>query len=313
MNPQQNETDLKKEVGEFYNKIGWQMQDDGFYQNARYEDLRPVSHEYIHRCHLRVKRYIRPDGDFLLDAGSGPVQYPEYLTYSENYRYRVCLDISIKALEEARYRLKEKGLYVVADVAYLPFKSDTFDGLVSLHTLHHIPPEQHLQAYEGFVRILKPGCSGAVVNAWTSPQLMKRWFWMVRIMDWVNGLLHKLSGQKYIQPAPDSAKIANAGQPTGTYTQHITAHGQRTHPLYLGQPTGTYTQHITPIWLKNQLDGKVNYEIFVWRSASVRFLRSVIQPWLAGRFWLRILYHNEEKSPKFFGENGQYPLIVIRK
>lgn len=290
MNPQQNETDLKKEVGDFYNKIGWQMQDDGFYQNARYEDLRPVSHEYIHRCHLRVKRYIRPDGDFLLDAGSGPVQYPEYLTYSENYRYRVCLDISIKALEEARYRLKEKGLYVVADVANLPFKSDSFDGLVSLHTLHHIPPEQHLQAYQGFVRVLKTGCSGAVVNAWTSPQLMKRWSWMIHTMDWVNGFLLKLSGKKSVQQTPNPAKITN-----------------------IGQPTGTYTQHFTPVWLKNQLDGKVNYEIFVWRSASVRFLRSVIQPWLAGRFWLRILYRNEEKSPKFFGENGQYPLIMIRK
>ena len=285
-----DENELKKEVSSFYNQIGWQMQDDGFYQNARYEDLRPVSREYIHKCHLRVKKVLQSRGKFLLDAGSGPVQYPEYLTYSEEYQYRVCLDISIKALEEARHRLLEKGLYVVADVANLPFKTNTFEGLVSLHTLHHIPPQQYLQAYQGFVRVLKPGCSGAVVNAWTSPALMDRWSWMVRFMDRVNGLLGRINGRKVVETKTPPAK-----------------------KTVIVQPTGTYTQHITPDWLKSQLNGKVNYEILVWRSASVRFLRAVIQPWLAGRFWLQLLYRNEENDPHFFGENGQYPLIVIRK
>jgi ubiquinone/menaquinone biosynthesis C-methylase UbiE len=290
MNHAPDENSLKHEVSHFYNQIGWQMQDDGFYQNARYEDLRSVSREYIHRCHMRVNRYLKPRGEFLLDAGSGPVQYPEYLTYSKNYHYRVCLDISIKALEEARHRLEDKGLYVVADVANLPFKSDSIDGLVSLHTLHHIPPEQHLQAYEGFVRVLKPGTNGVVINAWTSPELMKRWSWAVRLMDRVNGLVRKFGGRKEVEMKPLGEKKSERPQPTGTYTQHI-----------------------TPAWLKGQLDGKINYEIFVWRSVSVRFLRAVIQPWLGGRLWLRILYHNEERNPRYFGENGQYPLIVIHK
>lgn len=290
MSDQNNEAELKQQVSHFYNQIGWKMQNDGFYQNARYEDLRPVSHEYIHRCHMRVKRFLRPTGEFLLDAGSGPVQYPEYVTYSQDYHYRVCLDISIIALEEARHRLGEKGLYVVADVANLPFKSDTFDGLVSLHTLHHIPPEQHAGAYAGFDRVLKAGATGVVVNAWTSPALMQRWSWMVRLMDRVNGLFGKLFGPKV--PQETSGKTAVAKK---------------------AQPTGTYTQHLTPEWLKEQLDGIVDYEIRVWRSVSVRFLRSVIQPWLAGRFWLRVLYNNEEKNPHYFGENGQYPMVIITK
>jgi hypothetical protein len=53
MSPEINENELKQQVSAFYNQIGWKMQNDGFYQNARYEDLRPVSHEYIHRCHMR--------------------------------------------------------------------------------------------------------------------------------------------------------------------------------------------------------------------------------------------------------------------
>src|SRR5512140_792266 len=122
----------KQQVREFYDQIGWSQQADGLYQNARYEDLRPVSREYIHKCHLRVGRHLAPRGRFLLDAGSGPVQWPEYLTYSAEYDFRVCADISMTALCQARERLQERGLYVVADVANLPFAAGAFEAAVSM-------------------------------------------------------------------------------------------------------------------------------------------------------------------------------------
>lgn len=289
MSPEPTEQEVKQQVSAFYNEIGWKMENDGFYQNARYEDLRPVAREYIHKCHLRVNRHLNPTGKYLLDAGSGPVQWPEYLTYSQNYQYRVCLDISIVALEEARHRLGAKGLYVVSDVANLPFKADVFDGLVSLHTLHHIPPAEQPDAYTGFVRVLKPGSSGVVVNAWTAPELMSRMKWLVSLMDRVNGLLGRFKRRKEILLADVPVKPAQA------------------------KPTGTFTLHITPQWLKEQLAGRVDFKIRVWRSASVRFLRSVIQPWAFGKFWLRWLYALEEKNPEYYGEHGQYPMIVISK
>ncbi len=45
------EPDVKQQVRKFYDQVGWQLEADGLYQNAHYEDLRPVSAEYIHRCH----------------------------------------------------------------------------------------------------------------------------------------------------------------------------------------------------------------------------------------------------------------------
>jgi hypothetical protein len=78
-------------------------------------------------------------------------------------------------------------------------------------------------------------------------------------------------------------------------------------------PTGTFTLHITPEWLKDRLTGKVNFQIRVWRSVSVRFLRSVIHPWLLGKMWLKLLFWLEDRYPVYYGENGQYPLIVIQK
>ena len=93
-----SESEIKQQVRQFYDQVGWQVGDDGLYQNARYEDLRPVARDYIHRRHLRVRQFLKPTGRFLLDAGSGPIQYPEYLVYSEGYRYRVCADLSMVAM-----------------------------------------------------------------------------------------------------------------------------------------------------------------------------------------------------------------------
>ena len=165
-------TQVKQEVRQFYDQVGWQLVGEDIFQNARYEDLRPISREYIQRCHLRVNRHLVPSGRFLLDAGSGPIQYPEYLTYSHGYKYRVCADISITALREARNRIGEHGLFVVADIANLPFKPGIFTGIVSLHTIHHLPENEHLQAYKELYRLLTPGCFGVVVNSWPSSPLM---------------------------------------------------------------------------------------------------------------------------------------------
>ena len=101
------------------------------------------------------------------------MQWPDYLTYSENYRYRVCADISITALREARTRLGERGLYVVTDIANLPFKSDVFDGEVSMHAIHHLPLSEHQGAYLELHRVLKPERSAVIVNGWHEPLLMR--------------------------------------------------------------------------------------------------------------------------------------------
>lgn len=283
---------VQQQVRHFYDEVGWQKEGEQ-YQNARYEDLRPVSAPYIHRCHLRVGRKLKPNGRFLLDAGSGPIQYPEYLTYSQGYRYRVCLDLSMVALKEARQRIGAHGLFVVADVAHLPFRQDAFEGVVSLHTLHHLPVEEQPSAYRELYRVLSPQCSAVVVNGWTDSPLMRRLLPLVRVMERLGGLFKK----KQAVAAPLVAGT------TGTASTNTST----------GAATGTFVQKLTPDWLRQQLGREMRLEIGVWRSVSVRFLRAVIHPWLLGRVWLRLLYALEEGWPAFFGEKGQYPLIVIHK
>lgn len=270
----------KQQVREFYDQIGWSQVGDGLYQNARYEDLRPVSREYIHKCHMRVKRHLPPQGNILLDAGSGPVQWPEYLTYSENYRYRLCADISITALKEARNRLGDRGLFVVADIANLPFKPEAFDGVVSIHTIHHLPLSEHKQAYLELNRVLKTGKSAVVINGWYEPLLM-------RIAE-----PFILLGRFFTGRSAKKKKDWSSDE----------------------DQTGTFVEKMTPRWLKKELkDAPVSYQIHPWRSLSPRFMRWFVRPQFGGRAYLRFIFWLEERFPRFFGENGQYPLIVIKK
>ena len=287
-------TGVKDKVRHFYDQVGWQVESDGHYQNARYEDLRPVARDYIHRCHMRVKRHLKPNGRFLLDAGSGPVQYPEYVTYSDGYQYRVCADISIVALQEARTRLGERGLYVVADVANLPFKSEPFDGVVSLHTLHHLPLEEQDKAYGELYRVLKPGSQAVVVNGWTDSPLMRRSMGLVRLAERVLARFRGNSEHSVPQntPKPQEPVAVAAAKKA---------------------ETGTFIRKLDAGWLKEKLGGRMRYEVYVWRSVSVRFLRALVHDRSGGRLWLGLLFWLEERFPRFFGEKGQYPLIVIRK
>ncbi len=265
------------------------------YQNAQYEDLRPVSQEYLHRCHMRVKRHLAPEGTYYLDAGSGPVQYPEYLTYSEGYQARVCMDISIVALKEARKRVGEHGLYVVADITRLPFKSDLFDGTTALHTIHHVPMDEKRLAYDELHRTLKPGRQIVVVDGWTHSPLTDRllgWMALMRrlrvLIKGKNGIGEEGSSEQQGEPAPSPQ--GEVPSPKGTFVDKFTADG-----------------------LIDLLSGAMDFDILVWRSVSVSFLRSVIYPDWGGRTWLKILFWLEERFPKLLGRIGQYPLIVIRK
>lgn len=284
---------IKSDVRKFYDQIGWQMVNDGFYQNARYEDLRPVSQEYINRCHLRINRHLQRPGKYLLDAGSGPIQYPAYLTYQEGYQYRVCLDISIVALQEAQKRIGERGLFVVADVANLPFKEDSFDGIVSLHTLHHLAITEQKKAYKDLLRVLAPKRTAVLVNGWTRAPLMERWAWLESLMERLGGYIAKLRGRK-----PAEVKIVEKKKETKEETKP--------------KATGTFVEKLDADWLRREM-GEHNLQILVWRSVSVRFLRAVIHAPLLGKLWLKWLYALEERKPEYYGEQGQYPLIVFSK
>ena len=155
------------EVRDFYDGTGWRTDgEEHVYTDAQlWEDLRPCATEYVSACRRKVLEFLPAGGERILDAGSGPIQYPEYLEYSAGFSKRVCVDLSERALDEARKKLGDRGDYVPASLLDLPFPDEHFDAAVSLHTLYHIPCERQEDAVRELLRVLKPGSRGVIVYA----------------------------------------------------------------------------------------------------------------------------------------------------
>ena len=106
--------DTEESVSTFYNTVGWktvglETGEEVTEDARRWEDLREYAKEYVRKCRLRVLRHIPDNGVNILDMGSDPIQYKEYLEYSKNFKKRYCVDLSSKALEKAKSKIGEIG------------------------------------------------------------------------------------------------------------------------------------------------------------------------------------------------------------
>ena len=203
----------KQQVRDFYDEVGWMQDADGLFQNSRYEDLRPVSRDYIHKCHLRVNRHLAQHGTCLLDAGSGPVQWPEYLTYSEGYRYRVCADISITALQGGKEEAAAARAVRGGGYRQPAFRDDAWRR--SLDACHPSPALQRTQA----------GLHGASPRAAAWPDRGCRQ-WMVPAAPDADGRASDPPRPAALRPIPKRKKNWSE-EPTqeGTFVQKVTPAG----------------------------------------------------------------------------------------
>ena len=269
----------KQRVKSFYDRVGWQVDKESNFEDAvLFEDLRSVSKDYIHKCHLRLNRYLRQHkGRYLLDAASGPIQYPEYLSYSEGFKFRVCVDISYSALKQAKQKLGDSGIYILADLTNLPILEDSVDGAISLHTVYHVPEEEQAQAFCELHRVIKPGTNAAIVYSWGGQA------WAMRLALW---------------PFRVGLKVARGAR-------SLLPNGPKT-------PAVLYFHPKSYDWFKNR-SWPFSYKIFVWRSLNLPFLRVYIHRALGGRQVLKFVYWLEERLPRLAGRLGEYPVFVIEK
>ena len=84
-----------------------------------------------------------------------------------------------------------------------------------------------------------------------------------------------------------------------------------------GKLTGTkgaerrlYFYAHTPEYFRKNLPP---YELKVWRSLSVHFMRYYIHPWFFGKQILEKVYQKEEREPEVCGLKGEYPMLVFEK
>lgn len=279
----------KRDAQAFYDQIGWRKRSDAeFIDSAMHEDLRSHTREYLLHCNRRVKRFLPDGGKFLVDVASGPVQFDEYMEYSERFTYHVCVDLSFVALREARRKLGAKGVYILGDITNLPFKDDAIDCVVSMHTLYHVPKDEQPKAFRDIYRVTKPGNTSVVVyHTGDACKLMKlplmRWRWSMKLgnrLAWYAQRLRQALGSPKPEAATDRPKL------------YFHAHSLK---WWLQQPWG-----FTP-------------ELHCWRALHLFFMRRYVHRWLLGRPFLKAVAWLEDHCPRLMGRIGQYPMFVLRK
>ena len=269
----------KQQVKNFYDDKGWLENNAGNFNDAViYEDLREVSRDYIKNCHDRLNRYLNPAGKYMLDAASGALQYNDYLQYSANYTYRVCLDFSFRALLEAKKKLGDKGLCIMGDMTNMPLKDGVMDGFVSINTVYHIPKEEQVVAIKELYRVLAVKGKGVVVYDWFKHSL------------WMNSWMLPFRGFIFIKNRflDTVGKVFNTG-------------GAKRRLYFYAHKPSYFREHLPP------------YQLKVWRTLSVPFMRYYIHPWLFGKRILKWIYEKEEKHPELCGMRGEYPMLVFKK
>ncbi len=150
--------EVRASVQKWYDSFGWRRNDEGVLNDTAYFSQNDATDHgwYEMSSHLAlVDRF--GGGRFLLDAASGAIAHPEYLTYSCHHTFRVCVDFSETALMEASSRIGDHGFCVLADICQLPFADDSFEGVISGYTVQHIHKDQQNRAVEELFRVLCPG------------------------------------------------------------------------------------------------------------------------------------------------------------
>jgi ubiquinone/menaquinone biosynthesis C-methylase UbiE len=113
-----------------------------------------------------------PDDSLVLDIGCGNGRNSIFL--AERHRV-VGLDISHNMVAIARRNLAGKGLggkceFIQSDVTNIPLRDSTFDSILYIATLHHIPTEdQRLKSLEESRRVMKKDAMG-LISVWAFDQ-----------------------------------------------------------------------------------------------------------------------------------------------
>jgi SAM-dependent methyltransferase len=148
--------EVSARVRRMYDDYGWSEEDGVTHDADACEDLRAVAAPYVSACRLRCNRPLT-GGDRILDFGSGPIQYPEYLTYSEKYDKRVCVDLSARGLEGARTKLGDRGEYHCGNILELDLPENGHDAVVSLHVLYHNHKDVQATIVRRLLSLVRPG------------------------------------------------------------------------------------------------------------------------------------------------------------
>jgi len=268
----------EESISNFYNTVGWETEGEITEDAKRWEDLRAHAKEYVSKCRLRVLRHIPDNGLNILDMASGPIQYKEYLEYSNNFEKRYCVDLSSKALESAKRKIGDRGVFLHGSFFDLDMEENFFDCAISLHTIYHMDKDKQEEAVRKLVYVTKPGKPVIIVylNPNTFESFLKSLL-SVRLRRSIKRLLLK------------SEKENEQLEEVNIYNY----------------------QHPLEWW--NKFSDIAEVKILPWRSFLSETQKMLIPNNKIGSKMFDVLFNLEERFPNFFVKYFQYPMIILTK
>lgn len=262
----------KLSVKDFYDNEGWKFVGANSRDAIINENLSRVADEYVRKVRLRIQEHLG-SGDYLLDVGCGPIQYPEYVEYSQNFKYRVCVDLSAAALKVAKEKIGDHGIFIQGDYLEIDTpKEAPFAGATLINVLYHVDK----LSQEGLVRKMlmdiSPG--GKLVVIYSNPRTVSAN--VTKVLVYIKRLLLRLS--------------------------------KGTSPYELKNPIYFYRHPLT-FW-KRFVD-IADIDMFAWRTFSPALEKLIFNKYFQGRILLRILFRIEQF--KWWSTFAEYPLIVLTK
>ena len=270
--------DAEEKVKKFYNTTGWEIEGEITEDARRFEDLREHAKKYVSKCRLRVLKHIPNNGVNILDMGSGPIQYKEYLEYSKNFKKRYCVDLSSVALEKAKKKIADHGVFLHGSFFDISLDENFFDCTVSLHTIYHIDKDKQEEAVRKLIYVTKPG--KPVIIVYSNPNTIVsilRSSLPFRVLRRTKSLLKK----------PEKKKKQE----------------EDLSPYF----------HSQPIEWWNRFSDIASVNILPWRSFSSGTQKSLIPNNKIGRKMFDVLFNLEERFPDVFVRYFQYPMIILTK
>lgn len=272
----------EERVSTFYNTVGWEEEGEVTEDARRWEDLREFAREYVGKCRLRVLSHIPESGEYLLDMASGPIQYKEYLEYSRNFKKRYCVDLSSSALEGAKKKIGDHGVFLHGSFFDIPLEEDFFDCTVSLHTIYHIDKDKQEEAVRKLVKVTKPG--KPVIIVYSNPNTTIS---SLRSSLPLRALRSARRKAKHLLKKTETNKKKEQGL-----------------SLYF---------HPHPIEWWNRFSDVAHVQILPWRSFGSDIQKKLIPNNKIGGLVFNLLFNLEERFPGFFVKHFQYPMIILTK
>lgn len=157
----------------FYDSFGWAPDAEGELGDTKaFVDTRATPRAYARACMRRLgERYFSGGGKYILDAGSGPLIDEDVVAFGDRFERFICTDLSTRALNAARDKLGDRGIYLKCDITNMPIEDGVVDAITCNHVIYQLPMDMQASAFRELYRVLKPGGVAVVIYWWSDAKL----------------------------------------------------------------------------------------------------------------------------------------------